>query len=318
MAQRALLPAYLIVGEDELKSRTALARLKGRLDEGLAVFNLDEHAASSALEAQAVLISLNTLPVGDGFRLVVIDRAERLPKAVSETLVTYLKNPNEGCVLCLVASKLAKNTRLYKAIAAVGKQAVIDCTPKRRWELAPLVQRLARTHGMRMGEAAANELVGRVGESTTMLDTQVRGLAALKEGTGEITLEDVRAHVARVAEVKPWDFLDALSQRDLPRALELYGLMDNPSEVALTSLVEGRLRELICARSLDRRDEGGSVASALGRAPWMVKHHLDWSRRFGTGDLERALVACATCERRLKGGSDQKTAFLGLMTTICT
>ena len=88
MAQRTLLPAYLIVGEDELKSRTALARLKGRLDEGLAAFNLDEHAASSALEAQAVLISLNTLPVGDGFRLVVIERAERISKAVSCLLYT--------------------------------------------------------------------------------------------------------------------------------------------------------------------------------------------------------------------------------------
>lgn len=317
MAQRTLLSAYLIVGEDELKSRTALTRLKGRLDEGLAAFNLDEHAASGTLEAQAVLISLNTLPVGDGFRLVVIERAERLSKSVSEALVAYLKNPNEGCVLCLVASKLAKNTRLYKAVAAVGRQAIIDCTPKRRWELAPLVQSLARAHGMRMGEAAAGELVGRVGESTTLLDTQVRSLAALKGDAGEITLEDVRAHVARVAEVKPWDFLDALSQRNLPRALELYGLMDNPSEVALTSLVEGRLRELICARSLDRRGEGGSLATALGRAPWMVKHHLGWSRRFGAGELEQALAACATCERRLKGGLDQKTAFLELMAVVC-
>ena len=96
-----------------------------------------------------------------------------------------------------------------------------------------------------------------------------------------------------------------------------YGLMDNPSEVALTSLVEGRLRELICARSLDRRGEGGSLATALGRAPWMVKHHLGWSRRFGAGELEQALAACAACERRLKGGLDQKTAFLELMAVVC-
>lgn len=49
MAKAALLPAYLIVGSDELKSRQAVTRLKGRLEPGLAAFNLDEHVAGPDL-----------------------------------------------------------------------------------------------------------------------------------------------------------------------------------------------------------------------------------------------------------------------------
>ena len=81
MAQTAkLLPAYLVVGADELKRRAAVTRLKARLDEGFSAFNLDERVASGDIDAQDLLSSLNTLPFGDSFRLVLVERAEKLPK----------------------------------------------------------------------------------------------------------------------------------------------------------------------------------------------------------------------------------------------
>ena len=110
-----LLPAYLIVGPDELKRRQALTRLKARVDGPFAAFNLEEIVASGELEPEDVISSLNTLPMGGERRVVVIENAEKLPKAVSEALVAYLDDPNLSCTLALAAEKLAKNTRLYKA-----------------------------------------------------------------------------------------------------------------------------------------------------------------------------------------------------------
>ena len=264
MAKAALLPAYLIVGSDELKSRQAVTRLKGRLEPGLAAFNLDEHVAGPDLVPGDVVASLNTIPMGTGFRLVLITKAEKLPKPVSEAIISYLKDPNPGCTLCLVATTLAKSTRLYKAVKAVGERSIIDCAPKKRWQLAPTVVRMAAHYGMRTDEAAAAELVSRVGESTTMIDAQLRSLAALCRDSGRITVADVERNVARTAEVKPWDFLDAVCARDAAKALGLYHLMQNPSQIALTSLLCGRLRELVCARSLSARGEGG-LPSSSGR-----------------------------------------------------
>ena len=74
-----------------------------------------------------------------------------------------------------------------------------------------------------------------------MLDRQVGTLAELCAGAGVITRADVERYVTRIAEVKPWDFLDAVCARDAGRALELYGLMQNPSEIALVSMLVGRL-----------------------------------------------------------------------------
>lgn len=313
-----LLPAYLIVGSDDLKRRQATTRLKGRLDQGFSAFNLDERVSSSDLAPQDILSSLNTLPMGDTFRLVMIERADKLPKPVSEAIISYLADPNLACVLCLVAESLPKNTRLYKAVAKVGKQAVVDCAPKKRWELPPLVVRMARAYGATMDQNAATELVSRVGESTTMLDTQLKVLAEYCREAGTITLADVERHVVRTAEVKPWDFLDAVSQRDATKALSLYRLMQNPSQVALCSLLTGRLRELICAKALDARAQGGALASELGKQAWQVKNHLGWARRFAPGALEQGLIACARCERALKSGSDPDVTFTQLVVTVCS
>ena len=170
---------------------------------------------------------------------------------------------------------------------------------------------------MQTDEAAAAELVSRVGESTTMIDAQLRSLAALCRDRGRITVADVEQNVARTAEVKPWDFLDAVCARDAAKALGLYHLMQNPSQIALTSLLCGRLRELVCARSLSARGEGGLLASELGKQQWQVKNHLSWARRFADGELEGSLDRCARCERALKGGDDPETTFVSLVLYVC-
>lgn len=312
-----LLPAYLIVGANELKRREAVTRMKGRLEPGLDVFNLDERKANADLTAGEIVTSLNTVPMGTGPRIVLITEAEHLPKPTSEAIITYLQNPNPGCTLCLVSEKLAKNTRLYKAVAKVGPHSIVDCAPKKRWELPDDVIRMGKAHGVQIDRNAAEELVSRSGESTTMLDTQVKTLAALCRATGRVTLADVEQHIARTAEVKPWDFLDAVCDRNATRAIGLYQLMQKPSQIALTALLTTRIRELICAKSLDSRGAGGTLAEALGKQGWQVKNHVRWSRRFTPEDLRRALASCESCERALKTGSDPDITFVRLVMSVC-
>lgn len=318
MADRQeLLPAYLIVGPDELKRRQALVRLRSRVEGPFSDFNLEDLVASSDLDPVSVLASLNTLPMGGDRRVVVIEDAERLPKAVSEAIVGYLADPNSSCTLALVATTLAKTTRLYKAVAKVGPRSVIECAAKKARDLPPYVQKLASAHGVSMDPDAARELVSRVGDSTTMLDTQVATLATLLGGVGTITRPFVEAHVARVAEVKPWDFLDRVSERDAHRSLALLRLLDG-SPLGLLSLMTTRLRELVCARSLDARGQSHAVAAELHKADWQVRGHVRWARGFADGELEALLMECASVERGIKSGADADTELARLVVRICT
>ena len=304
-----LLPAYLIVGADELKRDAAVRRLRSHVPADMADFNLDELDGASLEEPGQLISSAQTMPFCADFRLVIVNGAGQLAKPVSEAVVSYLADPNPQCVLCLVAEKLAKNTRLYKAVAKVGPRSVIDCASLKRWELPPYVAKLAQKRGLSMDNAAAQELVERVGESTVALDNQIATLAQLVGDAGRITLADVEANVAQIAEVSPWAFADAVCERNAPRAMEMLNLMKAPSLVFLHSVLVGRLRELICAKSLDARGAASGLARELGRQSWQVKNHVRWSRAFGEEELVELLGQAAVCERALKGSQDSEAAF---------
>lgn len=309
MAETGLLPGYLIVGSDELKSSHAVERMRARLEKsGMAEFNLDERDMAKDPQVDDLIASLNTFPMGSDFRLVILSNCDKLPKAVSEPLVAYFKNPSPTTVCLVVATSLAKNTRLYKAIKNLGPKAIIECAPKKAWEMPPQVVKMAAAHGKAMGVSAAEAIVARVGENTRMLDNEIKKLAAMVEGP-EIALADVERHVVRTAEVKPWEFLNAVAARDLVRSLELLQLQPAKSEVRLWSLLVTRLRELIIAKSLDNRGQAAQLAATLGVQGWQVKNHTAWSRRWRMEELLDALSGAVEVELALKGSRDGELAL---------
>lgn len=309
MASAKLLPAYLLVGPDEVKRDAAIDRLVSRLEaSGMATFNLDDRDMTKPQEPDEIIASLCTFPMGSDFRLVILRSCDHLVKAMSEALVSYLAAPSPDTVCLIVADALARNTRLYKAVAKIDAKAVIDCSAKKRWELPAYVQGMASRHGVSISSAAAEELVARAGESTRMLDTQLKKLAAMT-GSSSIELADVERYVVRTAEIKPWDFLDAVSARDVARALELYRLLPPKSEVRLLSLLLTRVRELIVAKALDERGQARELASTLGVKDWQVKNHVRWSRLFSMDELVDALRSAVETECALKGSRDSEIAF---------
>ena len=309
MAGQGLLPGYLIVGSDELKSSRAVERMRARLGKsGMVEFNLDERDMTKDPQVDDIVASLNTFPMGAEFRLVILTNCDKLPKAMSEPLVEYFANPSPTTVCLVVATALAKNTRLYKAIKKLGDKAIIDCAPKKTWEMPPQVVKMAAAHGKAMGLPAAEALVARSGENTRMLDNELKKLASMVTGS-EITLADIERHVMRTAEVKPWEFLNAVAARDLVRSLELLKLQPAKSEVRLWSLLVTRLRELIIAKSLDTRGQGSQLATTLGVQGWQVKNHLSWARRWRMDELLEALSQAIEVELALKGSRDSELAL---------
>lgn len=178
MSETGLLPAYLIVGTDGVKRDHAVSRMKARLEKsGMVEFNLDERDMTKDPDIESIIGSLNTFPMGSEFRLVILDGCSKLAKAVSEPLVEYLASPSPTTVCLIIADSLAKNTRLYKAIAKIDKKAIVDCSGTKRWELPRRVQQMATQRGKSISTAAAEELVSRSGENTRMLDNDLAKLA---------------------------------------------------------------------------------------------------------------------------------------------
>lgn len=305
-----MIPVYLVTGEDELKRETVVKRLHARMESyGDLSFNFDRFDGDSATGEQ-IVSACNTVPFASEFRLVQVDNAEKLKKADSEALVEYLKNPSSSSVLALVAGKLAKNTRLYKAVSAFGKSAVIDCAPMRKNDLPRAVRSMAVTHGFAMTEGAAHALIAQVGENTVTLDAELRKIALSHRGNDPVNESEVMSMVSRTAEVKPWEFVDAFSARNASKCMWCLSRMDTVSPHALLAMCITRLRELIVAKTLVDRGTPRGIAAALKMPDWRVKNHAAWARGFTARELRDALKSACRTERAMKSGSDPDAAFL--------
>ncbi len=313
-----LLPAYLIVGPDRVKARAALERLRKRLAaSGEPEFNSEEFSGSALPDPASLRASLDTLPFGGDFRLVVIEGVDKAAKAATEMLVDYLADPCPTTVVAMTAEKLAKTTRLYKAVDKVGDKAVISCEARKRRDLPELVARMARQAGSDIDPATADLLVQLVGESTEMLENEV-GKLALASGGGPITERLVRANVARIAQVKPWDLLDAVSKREPAEAMRLLRLMPAQGLVGLQVLLVSRIRHLIAAKSLSRRGQAANLAQELGLQGWQVRNFPAWARNYTMGELVGALRGACACEAALKSTPDKTLALQRWILSFCT
>lgn len=313
-ANRELLPAYLIVGDDALKREVAVRRLRARMDAlGDAAFNTEDFDGEVAIGAD-IVAACNTVPFACEKRLVFVHNAEKLRKADSEELVAYLSAPCETTILALEAEKLAKNTRLHKAVAAVGSKAVIECAlPKGRDELPRKVREMGPGHGITLTEGAARRLVELLGDDTVRIDSELRKLALAHEGAGPVDEREVGALVARATEPKPWELTDAFAGRDLARVLKTVSLMRSSSPHALLPQCVRRVRELICVQSLMRRGAGDQeMAQALGLSParaWTLKNYKAWVRAWRAGELRRALATARDAEQHMKSGGIPEAVF---------
>ena len=310
-ADMTFLTAYLINGEDELKRETALKRLRERAAQmGDIDFNSDVFDGETAA-GEDIVAACNPIPFASDVRIVIVHNADALHKADSEALVSYMVSPCPTTVLTLVAAKLAKNTRLYKAVAAVGPKAVIDCTPMKSWELPRRVRDMAPTHGITITQSAADLLVRLVGENTVHLDAELRKLALAHTSKQPVSDAEVRDLVVRSAEPKPWDFTDAFASRDLAKCLKLRSQLKSVSAYSLLPRVVTSLREMITFRSYYSRGTTSTkaIAAQMKVPEWKLKNHPGWMRAWTSAQLREALSGARDCERAMKSRSDAETVF---------
>ena len=310
-----LLPVYLIAGEDELKQETVLKRLRARIGEvGDLSLDYDNFQAEQAT-GENIVAACNTLPLLGALRLVEVHNTEKLKKNDIDALVAYLSAPNPSTVLALCAEKMAKNSRIYKAVLQINPTAYIDCAPIARKNLNRAVLGMAQSHGVVFTEAAAATLIDLVGTNTVALDGNVQKIALGHRGSDPVNENEVLALVSRVAEIKPWEFVDAFAGRNITRALTLLRRMEHTSSYALLSMCVTRIRELLTVKALERRGTVSTLPKVLGLPDWRVSNHKRWAAQFSSRELIDALCNSREAEKLMKSTSREDEVFLRWVVT---
>ena len=298
---------YFFIGEDALKRSVAEERLQTRIAK-LGDIDFNSSVFDGGKDpADAVVGACRTLPFLSPYRFVLVRRADAMSPAQAKLLAAYVTDPEPTTVLAISAASLDAKGALGKAFAKAPSNAVVDCTIA---DAASLARSIAVGHGTPLSPEAAAALVELVGKDTMRLDAEITKLGLSHEGGGPITEIEVRTQVSPVApkEVKPWEMLDAICALDERRALTALAAVGDDELVRMLGLIQGRLKELLAAKS-PACPSNAALAASLGKKDWQVKNLPRWASRIPVAALEAAVIDGASVEAAMKSGSDQRDAL---------
>jgi len=302
----ALKPVYLIFGDEELLLERALRRLKDRIAEVADLdFNYEAFEGESA-DASAVVAAANTLPFASDRRLVIVRSVDRMPAAGQHMLADYAKDPAPTACVVLVARKMRKDSKLFKAVDALG--GVAEYKAPRKSEYPSWVAQLFTAKGRTITHDGAVALVRAVGRDLRRLETEADKLLAYVGDRTAVTRDDVVSVVAETAPVSVFDFLNAVGARECAAALALLDdlLADGQDLMGVHAMTVRHLRTLVSARALaDRGASQGDVQRGIGMADWQARTALEQARRFSAAELSAALRGAAALEARMKSGQGE-------------
>ncbi|MRR11937.1 DNA polymerase III subunit delta [bacterium] len=315
----SLKPVYLIFGDEELLLDRALRRLRDRVAEEADLdFNYEAFDGENA-DPGAVVAAANTLPFASERRLVVVRGVDRMDAAGQAVLAEYAKDPAPTACLVLVARKMRKDSKLYRAVDALG--GVAEYKAPRRNEYTTWVMELFAGKGRRLNADGASALVRSVGRDLRRLETEADKVIAFAGERTDLSREDIESVVVGTAPVTVFDFLNALGARDCGGALELLDdLTANGEELmGIHAMTVRHLRSLVSVRAL--LDRGGSpvdVQRGVGMADWQARAAIEQARRFSPQELSRSLRDAAAMEARMKSGQGEpQVLFEVWLASVC-
>ncbi len=314
--KKELLSVYLLLGDDDEKRSTLRKRMLERVGElGDLTMNMDSFDCDQDCSCgEKIISSCLTMPFVSEKRLVCVTNVEKLDKDSMHVLVEYLSDPSPSSILLLEAEKLAKNTRLFKAIQKIDVKAIIDCQSPKKWEMAKFVISQAKAKGLIIRDDAAQVLVDKIGADTVALSSEINKIMNSHTTSDPITVEEVNSLVEWRSEVKPWVLIDALCARNAIKVFEYLPKVTGTTPLGLLVMASNKLRELLAAKVVIR--EGGDferkLCEELNIAPsqsWRVKNHSQWARQYSEAELVRALKSALIIEIKMKSGFDQNLAI---------
>lgn len=302
-----LQPVYTLVGAEFILVQRVVDTIIKKLSERTAGevpverYSFDEEGAGDAL------LACQTMSLFAEQRVVVLRQCTpMLPNGKSKYdvagLERYLADPvqDQVLVLTVLGEKLDERKKLVKL---AKKFEVVDCNTPKEPMMIEFLKQIAQNQGVRIEEAAVQELVRRSGS----LSAAYMELVKLRTycDYAPIRASDVMAVVAAPVEDNVFSWIDAVVRGEAQSAFD--GLRDveraGYDSIALLALMARQFRLMWYARSLSASGQtDAAIAAQAGAHPYAVKVAREQSRSFKSDTLTHLLTAAADAEYGVKSG----------------
>lgn len=250
-----------------------------------------------------IVMTAETMPFLAERRVIVVHNAEHYDSAsASARLLAYLDTPSESTVLLLVASRVDKRSKFYKACERTG--VLVECGELREAEVGAWVRAEADALGKKIETDAVHQLVARTGTRLGDVFNAVTLVSNYVGASDTIRAADVTASCADVAEEEVWALTDAIASSDTGEALgalrRILELGKDPSEIMGT--VNWLLKTAYSV---------AVESSAVN--PYVAKKVAPLSRKLGVAKLRSAFRLCIQTELMLRSTGVDRALALELL-----
>lgn len=243
------------------------------------------------------------VPLFGGTRCITVRTAGNVSLAPFEPLIA---SPPEDAYVVVMAGELRKTSPLRKLFAAAPHAVAIACYADDAKGLDRLIDQDVAAAGLAIADDARAALKDLIGGDRLASRAEIAKLCLYAAGSGEITLDDVRAVVGDASAFAVDEAVDAAALGDATAFSRLYGrlLAAGTGDYAVAGAALRHFDMLHRARAAV--DAGTPPDRALGpqiffrRRPLVTRQLSLWS----LGRIERALdiLNRAIVDSRLKGG----------------
>ncbi len=319
----------LLSGAEHRLKRDALERLRKEASRAAGGEEPDwESLEGPTLKAADLLLRAQTGTLLAGARVVVVNRAERIPADEQETLSKAVADLPPAAAVVLVTAETGSR-RTQKALRASLQRVIekhglcIEFAPLKGPDAEKWVMERAGEYGKRLERAAARKLAEqKLGTSLAELENEVAKLASYVGDRPTITSADVDEVTPRLVEEAIFGLTDAVAKQQPARAVTVLRAMlrdRREAPAGILAMIAQAMREIWQFKVLldhgwrqgeEPPDEvkallpSGARRNALKRIAgrqWQVRHRINQANSFSWSRLTRALRALNDCDLAMKG-----------------
>lgn len=246
--------AYFIYGEDDYQKDDAIKQLvEAALDPAAKDFNLDMRRAAE-IDPESLGVLLSTPPMMAERRVIVLRDVGALRKDARRVLDEYLKTPAPDLMLVMTGAAGSKPDTALSASSTVLQFDPLTGDRIPRW----IAHQATSELGVKISAPAIELLQAAVGSDLHRLAGELDKLASYMEGQGDEISEEAVAAVVGVRRGETQsDLLDAVADRNAPRALELIQhVLSQPKTTAVSVVMALSTQMLAISWGRARLDEG--------------------------------------------------------------
>lgn len=257
------------------------------------------------------------------FRARKTTEAEDSSDAASEKLIQLFANmPEYSHIIFLGGDKIDKRKKLVKAIEKHG--AVAEFAPLKVKDVKPWIAAKVAEHNKRLTADAMEHLLNIVSimpqVSLGFLAGELEKASLYTKAKPSITRDDLIKILSVVPEVSVFVMLEALSQKQAARALQLLGEQLSTGEFPfrLLALLARQVRQLWQAKLMVEQGFSQQDVANEFKVPLFIGEKLvRQSRSFSTEQLKAGILRLAAADRDLKTGKTNGQVLEQFVIELC-